>query len=177
MEWAVDIDWSETFTPDVSLLEIVLRGSIMYLFIFGLLRFVFKREAGVVAMTDLLVIVFLADAAQNAISAEYTSITDGMVLVLTICFWSYAINWLTFHSALIARFTTPPPLKLIEEGRILYRNLRKELITEEELMTQLRKQGSDDVKNVKVAFMEPDGSISVVTNDEQATGTPERKVV
>lgn len=177
MDWAVDINWGETFKPDVSLFEIVLRGSIMYLFIFGLLRFVFKREAGIVATTDLLVIVFLADAAQNAISAEYTSITDGIMLVLTICFWSFAINWLTFHSTLVARFTTPEPLKLVEEGKILYRNLRKELITEDELMTQLRKQGSDDIKNVKVAYMEPDGAISIVTNDEKATGAPERKAV
>ncbi len=177
MDWALDFDWSETFAPDVPLLEIVLRGSIMYLFIWALLRFVFKREAGVVAMADLLVIVFIADAAQNAIAAGYTSISDGIVLVLTICFWSYAINWLSYHSAVMARFTAPPPLKLVEDGRILWRNLRKELITEDELETQLRKQGCDDVKDVKVAYMEPDGSISVVTNDEKGTGTPERKAV
>ena len=73
-------DIQKAFTPDVSLLEIFVRGTVIYLGLFFLLRVVLRRKAGTVAMTDLLVLVLIADAAQNAMNAEYHSITAGLVL-------------------------------------------------------------------------------------------------
>ena len=59
---------------------------------FALLRFVLKREAGTLAITDLLVVVLIADAAQNAMADDYRSVPDGLLLVATIVFWSYALD-------------------------------------------------------------------------------------
>jgi hypothetical protein len=67
------IDWKSIFTPDLSPFELVLRGSIMYLSLFIFLRFVLKRQTGTLGMTDLLLIVLLADASQNAMAGEYKS--------------------------------------------------------------------------------------------------------
>jgi uncharacterized membrane protein YcaP (DUF421 family) len=114
-------------------------------------------------VTDLLVVVLVADAAQNGMTAEYTSITEGLVLIGTIIFWSYALNWLGFKSRWIGRLVHPPPLELVRDGRILRRNMEKELIQEDELMSQLRQQGVDDIADVKRAYIEGDGHISVVT--------------
>src|SRR4051812_38792351 len=103
--------------PDTPLLEIFLRGSGVYLFIFILLRVVLRREAGTMGVTDLLVIVLVADAAQNAMASDYTSIPDGMVLIATLVFWSFALDWLGFHFRFIQRLVRPASLLLVRDGR------------------------------------------------------------
>ncbi|WP_210484478.1 DUF421 domain-containing protein [Microvirga antarctica] len=164
------IDWQSVFVPELSLVEIFLRGTIMYIVLFLILRFFMKRQSGVIGIADLLVIVLIADAAQNAIAAEYKSVTEGTLLVLTIVFWNYAIDWLGYTFPAFARFTRPAPLQLIKEGRLLARNMREEMITKEELLSQLRQQGIDDVGQVKKAFIEGDGQISVIRYDGDETG-------
>jgi uncharacterized membrane protein YcaP (DUF421 family) len=91
--------WYEMFVPTHSLLAIIARGSIMYLAIFLLLRFVLKRQTGGLSTPDILLVVLLADAAQNGMANEYRSITEGIVLICTIIFWNFAIDWLEFHAA------------------------------------------------------------------------------
>lgn len=66
MERIVGVEWAKMLIPDTPLLEIFLRGSIVYLALFFLLRVVLKRESGTLGITDLLVVVLIADAAQNA---------------------------------------------------------------------------------------------------------------
>uniref|UniRef100_B8HX30 YetF C-terminal domain-containing protein n=1 Tax=Cyanothece sp. (strain PCC 7425 / ATCC 29141) TaxID=395961 RepID=B8HX30_CYAP4 len=156
------IHWQDIFLPDVPLMEIFIRGTLVYLFIFFLLRFILKRQAGTVGITDLLVVVLIADASQNAMAADYQSVPAGLFLVGTIIFWSYTLDWLGYRFPRMQRLVHPPPLPLIQNGRLLYRNLRKELITEGELMTQLREQGIIDIQAVKLAFMEGNGMISVI---------------
>ncbi len=85
MRELVTIDWEGAFSPELPL-ELILRGSLIYLALFALLRFVLKREAGAVGITDLLVVVLIADAAQSAMAGSYTSLPDGLVLVGTIVF-------------------------------------------------------------------------------------------
>ena len=88
------IDWRALFVPTASLPELFLRGSMMYLFILALMR-IFRREAGSISIADLLVIVLVADAAQNGMSAQYHSVTEAAVLVGTIFLWNFALDWLS----------------------------------------------------------------------------------
>ncbi|HEX5837694.1 MAG TPA: YetF domain-containing protein [Anaerolineales bacterium] len=169
------MDWQSIFLPDIPLLEIILRGSVMYIALFVLLRIILKRQTGSVGMTDLLLIVLIADASQNAMAGEYRSVPAGIVLVSTIIFWSYALDWLSFQYEWFNRLIEPPPLPLIEEGKLLRRNMRKELITEDELMSQLRIQGLDDFSKVKRARMESDGRISIVQYEEKQRKPEERR--
>ena len=169
------IDWKLIFYPDVPLLEIVLRASVMYISLFVLLRVILKRQTGSLGMTDLLLITLLADASQNAMAGEYTSIIDGIVLVATIIFWNYAFDWLSFKFDWFSRLIEPTPLLLVRDGKLLRKNMRKELITEDELMSQLREQGLDDLGKVKEAYMESDGQFSVVQKKERQQPKKERK--
>jgi uncharacterized membrane protein YcaP (DUF421 family) len=162
-------DWLQMFAPDTPLLEIFLRGSLMYLALFAMIRFVLKRQAGDVSLTDVLLIVLIADAAQNAMADDYTSIPDGILLVGTLVFWNFALDWLAFRFPRVRKLVHPDPLPLVRDGHVLQDNLRKELITEDELMSQLRQQGVDDVGKVKEANMEGDGRVSVI---EKEAGTP-----
>lgn len=159
------MDWKSIFIPDTPLLEIIVRGTLMYISLFVLLRVILKRQTGTLAMTDLLLITLLADAAQNAMAGEYKSVPDGIVLVSTIIFWNYLFDWLSFKSSWFARLVEPPPLPLIKNGKILHRNMRREFITEDELMMQVRQKGLDDISQVKEAYIESNGQISVIQHE------------
>ena len=162
------IDWQNFFVPSVALAEIILRGSLIYLGIFALMRFVLKREAGTIGLPDLLMTVLIADAAQNAMAAEYHSITEGFLLILTIVFWNYTLDWLSQRFPRIERLLHPPPLPLVKDGRLLHRNMRRELITEEELRSHLRQQGISEFAQVQAAYMEGDGQISIIPREDHA---------
>ncbi len=175
MQGGEAISWQELFIPTVPVIELVLRGSLVYLVLFALLRFVLRRGAGAFSLGDLLMIVLLADAAQNAMSANYTSVTDGMVLVTTIIFWTYALDWLGQHFPAFGKLMHPPPTPLVRDGKMLARNMRRELITVDEMMSHLREQNIKELGEVQSAFLEGDGRISVVKYDEETKGPPERR--
>lgn len=158
------VDWQKVFMPDVPILEIIVRGTVTYLALFTLLRIILRRESSNLGITDMLVIVLIADASQNSMAGEYTSIADGVVLVAVIIGWSYTLNWLSFNWPFFERLLSPRKLMLVDKGKMIKRNMRKELITDEELMTEVRKAGLTDIQQIKVAFMESDGSISIIEN-------------
>jgi uncharacterized membrane protein YcaP (DUF421 family) len=136
----------------------------MYLLILAGLR-VFRRDAGSLSVSDLLVVVLIADAAQNGMAGEYRSITEGVVIVATIFAWNYGLDWLAYRSRVAYWLLHPPPLVLVEGGRIHWRNLRSQFITKEDLFQQLREQGVDDVRRVKRCCLESDGRMSVIRED------------
>ena len=162
MENLLSVDWGELFRFSLSPAEIVVRGSAMYWFLFFIFRFVVRRDVGAVGIADLLILVIVADASQNAMAGEYRSVSDGMLLVATLIGWNLLLDWLSFRFETFRRFADPPPIMLIKEGRLQKRNMRRELITDEELQSRLREQGVESVENVRYAYMESDGHISVV---------------
>lgn len=165
----ISIDWKEVFVPSVSIAEIILRGTVTYLCLFLLMRFVLKREAGTVGIADLLMVVLIADAAQNAMANDYRSITEGIILVTTIIFWNYALDWLSYHSKILRRVIQPQPLLLVKDGQMNKRNMRKELITPDDLLAELREHGVEDVADVKEARIEEDGHVSVVKRESRSS--------
>lgn len=169
------LDLREMFVPQESLLEIAVRGALVYVGLFTLLRVVLKRQSGGMGVSDLLVLVLLADAAQNAMSAEYKSVTAGFVLVATIIVTSYFLDWLAYRFRNLEWFVYPAPLLLVKDGHMLVENMRKELISRGELLSQLRQQGISNVSEVKEAFMEGDGTISVLREDHAETGESTEK--
>lgn len=162
MENLFSVDWSELFGFSVPVLELVVRGTAIYWFLFFVFRFVVRRDIGAVGIADILILVIVADAAQNAMSGAYTSISDGMVLVSTLIGWNLLLNWLAFRFEGFRRFAEPPPMKLVVNGKMLLRNMRKELITEDELWSKLRQAGVESLDEVKEVYIEGDGQISVI---------------
>jgi uncharacterized membrane protein YcaP (DUF421 family) len=161
MEGLLQIDFKSVFVPSLHLAEVVLRGTIVYLLLFILLR-ILRREAGAVSIADLLLVVLIADAAQNAMASEYKSITEGAVLIGTIASWDYFLDWVSYRFPRFYRLVNPAPLPLIKDGRIMRKHLRQELITEEELLSQLRQQGVQNAEEVKRCYLEGDGHFSVI---------------
>jgi uncharacterized membrane protein YcaP (DUF421 family) len=161
------IDWHSLFVPSLHVGEIILRGTLVYLFLFFLLR-VLRREAGQIGISDLLVVVLIADAAQNAMGSEYRSLTEGAILVATIALWDYFLDWLSFRVAAVRRLLRPTPLLLIRNGRLQRQNMKREKIQEEELMGQLREKGVESVGDVKECYLEGNGRVSVIQRNSTA---------
>jgi uncharacterized membrane protein YcaP (DUF421 family) len=168
------VDWHGLFVPSVSILELILRGSLMYLFVFVAMRLL-RRESGALSTADLLVLVLVADAAQNAMASEYHSITEGTILVATIFGWNYALDWLAYRFHRVHRLLNPPPLLLIENGRLKMRNLRAEMLTEADLAMHLREQGVEEFAEVRRCYLEGDGHISVIKRSQGEEGQRQTK--
>ncbi len=161
------VDWQAMFIPSVSIFELIARGTLIYLLLFLFLRFLPRREVGGIGVADLLMIVLISDAAQNAMSSDYKSIPEGITLVLTILFWSYAVDWLDQKFPGL-HLSGSPPLPLIRNGRLLRKNMEKEQITEDEILSQLRQKGLESPSKVKSAYIEGDGHFSVIVNNSRS---------
>jgi uncharacterized membrane protein YcaP (DUF421 family) len=115
-----------------------------------------------------LVIVLVADAAQNALGKEYESVTEGTALILTIVTWERSIDWLAWRYPALRSWIHAEPLKLVSGGQFLKENMRREMLSEEELMAGLREQGIDDISKVKAAYIEDSGHLSVIQWDRKS---------
>lgn len=142
--------------------ELVLRGSAIYWFLFVIFRFVMHRDVGALALADVLLLVLIADAAQNAMAGGYQSITDGMILISTIVGWNYLLDWAAFRFEWGRRMVEPPPMPLVLRGRVLKANLAREMMSVDELKAKLREHGVEELAEVKKAFMESDGQVTVI---------------
>ena len=167
-------DLASLFQISVSPLEIIVRGSAVYWFLFLLFRFVLRRDVGSMAMADVLLVVLIADAAQNAMAGGYDSITDGLLLVTTIGAWNYLLDWASYRFDAVRRIVEPPPLLLVDNGRLLRANLRRQLVTVEELRAKMREHGIERWAEVHKAYMESDGEISVLKRDDGAQSEPQQ---
>lgn len=153
---------SSIFTIDQPILETVLRGSATYLAILVLFRTMLKREGASFGKADFLLIVLIADAAQNAMAGGYDSIGSGLLLIFTLIFWNLVLDFLGSRYQLMERLLHPPPLPAIKDGKILMHNLRHEMVSRSELMAWLRQEGITDLNEVQEATIEADGSVSIM---------------
>jgi uncharacterized membrane protein YcaP (DUF421 family) len=161
MEKIVDVNWQSVFVPTTSVLEMLVRGTLTYWFIFVYLRF-FRRGTGQLNLSDLLLITMISDAAQNAMAGPYESVTEGLILVGTLVFWDYAIDWMGYRSVFLKRIVEPDPILLVKNGQLMRQNMKREMITEDELISILRENGVEDYQNVKTCDLEGSGNISVI---------------
>ena len=170
------VGWAELFIPAHSVAEMVVRGTLMYLALFLIFRFAVHRQRSAIGISDVLVVVLIADAAQNAFSKEYRSITEGVVLVLTIILWDLCLDWLEYHWRPIAWLFRAPPVCVVRDGRFVAAAMRNEMLTREELLAQAREQGILRVSQIKLAQMEPSGNISFITYDKKPGRRSKRKL-
>lgn len=156
------IDWTTLFAPGSPPLEMFVRGTVIYAFIFVVLRMAGRRDTGSVGVADLLMLMLIADAAGNAMSGDSSSVLDGMVVVATIIFWTVLLDRLAFWFPSLRRWLQADRVCLVRDGNIQRRGMRREYLTHEELMSELRLQGIEHLSQVKHAYMESNGHISVI---------------
>lgn len=156
-----DVDWSKLFVPSLPLAEIFIRGSAIYLVLFTVMRLLPRREVGGMGASDILVIVLIADAVQVGMAGKYESITEALLLAAVIFFWATLIDFLDYRFPRL-HLADAGPVAVVRGGRLLRRNMRRQQMTEDEVMSQLRQHGFSDLSQVTAAYVEGDGHISVL---------------
>ncbi|MGZ8271279.1 MAG: DUF421 domain-containing protein [Methylophilus sp.] len=157
---------SSQFQLTVPFWEILIRGSIVYWFLFLIFRSILRRDMGNIGVGDFLFVVIIADASQNAMSGDAKSISDGLILILVLVFWNVFIDWLSYKSKWLRKVVEAPPLLLVKKGQFQTKAMRKEFITKDEILTKLREEGIENISDVKQMQLEADGEISIIKYDE-----------
>jgi uncharacterized membrane protein YcaP (DUF421 family) len=153
---------NEAFEFTTPLWEIAVRTSVVFLAIIVLLRIAPKRRSGSISPNDMIFLVLIGALAGDATMGGSTSIADILAMIAVIVAWGYFFDYLEYCFPAIGRFFRESESLLIRDGRMLRRNMRREFVSDEELMAALREQGIEDVQEVRSACLEADGQISVI---------------
>jgi uncharacterized membrane protein YcaP (DUF421 family) len=160
------IDLSEMFAPGMSLGEIVVRGTVIFLGLVVLMRVIPKRQIGHSSVNDMLFVVVVGGLAVEGAGKQIKSTTDTLGLMATVLGWSFLLDWLIYRFPLVRRLLEEAPTCLVRDGRVQQANLRREMITEEELLSHLRREQVGDPGQVREATLESDGQVSVIPLDQ-----------
>jgi uncharacterized membrane protein YcaP (DUF421 family) len=152
----------EIFELDKNPLELFIRVTCMYWFIVLTMRFILKRALGEVGAADVLLLVLVADAASNGMTDQYESITSGIIVVGTLFFWNFIVDRLSLKFKFFDWLNEPPEVLLVKNGKFIQRNLRREHLKEDDLLSEIRKNGLTGVDEVKEMRVERDGKYSVI---------------
>jgi uncharacterized membrane protein YcaP (DUF421 family) len=136
----------------------------VYLFLLLVVRVLGKREIGSTSAFDLVVALILGEVVDEIIYGDVT-ILQGVIAIVVVALWHLVNSWASFKSQFIDKLTGAPPTVVVRNGAIQRKNLAKERLNEEELFSELRMMGVDDVKEVKQATLEPNGKISVLKEE------------
>ncbi len=162
-------DWQTLFEPSVPLAETFARGTVIFLAVFVLMRLIGQREAGALGITDVLLVVLVAEATAVGLHGDADSLSDAVVLVATILFWSLVLDAVSYRWPRLGRVLKARARPLIEDGELNRKVMRRELMTEEEVRAQMRLHGVTDVQTVARAYIEPNGMISLIRRDGEET--------
>ena len=149
-----------------TMLEIVLRTTIVYAIILIGIRLAGKREVGQMTPFDLVLLLLISNAVQNAMTGPDTSVSGGIIAAVTLLLINAAVTQLVWKNQKARKVIEGSPTILIRHGRMLEKNLEKERITAESLIQALREHGIAAISDVSIAVLEIDGSISCLKNDE-----------
>jgi len=157
--------------------ELVLRSVAIYVALLLGFRFFGKREIGQFTLFDLVLVLLVANAVQPAVTGPDSSLSGGLVIIVTLLVTNYLVSLLRVRSAAFRRLVEPPSTVLGRNGKWLAPELKKQSITDEELEEALREHGLDDIKETRLVVLESDGSISVVPKEGEAAHRPRRRKV
>jgi uncharacterized membrane protein YcaP (DUF421 family) len=141
-----------------------LRASFVYLFLLIVVRLLGKREIGATSAFDLVVALILGEVVDEIIYGDVT-ILQGVVAIVVVALWHVVNSWASFKSKFIDKLTGAPPTVIVKNGQIQRKNLARERLNEAELFSELRLMGVEDVKEVKQATLEPNGTVSVLLEE------------
>lgn len=165
---------SSIFSLAVPFWDIILRTVLVYAALLIGLRLAGKREIGQMTVFDLIVLLLIANAVQNAMVGPDSSLTGGILAAAVLLVLNAVLSWLLQQYPRLRKLVEGTPTLLILHGQVLNDKMRREGIDIETLETALREHGISDRKDVEMAVLEIDGTISVVPAGDHTLRT--RKV-
>lgn len=162
MEWL--------YANETPLLEIVVRVVVIYCGLLFLLRLPAQRELGQISSLDLLGILLLSETVSPVLTDEDGSVVAGLTAAATLILLMSVVGRLTFHSRRAEQWIDGEPVLLVANGRLVEDAARSQRITRQELESALRRGGVESVAQVRCAFVEPNGEISVIKRESKGAG-------
>jgi uncharacterized membrane protein YcaP (DUF421 family) len=163
-------------TDYYAIADIIFRSSAVYIFMIVAFRVFGKRELSQLSIADLVLIVLISNAVQNAMVGENTSLLGGLIAASVLFTLNMILGYLMYRYKNIRKLVQSEPVTLVYNGNILAENLKSSLITEDELLAAIREHGIENYKDVRMAILEVDGNISVISgNDEHLKRTQHKR--
>lgn len=146
-------------------LKIVLSSSAVYLFIIGAIRLFGKKELAQLSIIDLVFILLISNAVQNAMVGTDSSLAGGLVAAMTLFLINTLFKYLLYHYPRFGNFVQGTELMLIYKGQMNNSNMIKARLSKEELLEAVREHGVSEIREVDLAVLEIDGNISIISNE------------
>jgi uncharacterized membrane protein YcaP (DUF421 family) len=142
--------------------DIVVRSAIIFAIVFLVIRVIGRRELSRMEPFDLIILVVIGDIIQQGVNQSDLSLTGALISVATIALLTVAVSWIGFRFRAVRPLLESRPIVLVEDGRVIEGNLRRERLTVEEITSQARLQKIDSLERVRWAVLERSGDISFI---------------
>lgn len=142
--------------------EFILRAVVVYVVVLGMVRLSGKRALGQITPFDVLLIVLLGNAVQNALLGTDTSLGGGLLLAATLILLNYGVGWVSTRNRRIERLVEGEPVVIARDGRLFETVLRREQVTRADFEAAMRQQGCLGVEDVALALLEINGHITII---------------
>src|SRR3989449_9970275 len=156
--------------------EIILRTAVVYVVVLVLLRAAGKRELGQMSPVDLVVILVIANAVQNAMTGGDNSLIGGVIAATTLVAVNTGFSRVGHRVPYLKHLFESEPTVLVEGGKLIKRNLERENVEEDELLMAAREHGIEELAGVDSAYLERDGSISIIPKDAPGKAVSRRHI-
>ena len=143
-------------------MDIALRGVVVYCFLYVLTRAIGRRELSSLEPFDLILLIILGDSVQQGLTQDDYSVTGAMIAIATIAALQVSTSWLSFRFPRLRPVLDGEPIVVVEDGKPIERNLKRERLTIEELMEEARMQQIASMDEIQWAVLENSGTISFV---------------
>ena len=143
-------------------MDLVVRALVLFFFVFLVTRVVGKRELSSLEPFDLILLIVLGDAIQQGLTQDDYSVTGAIIVVSTIAFLQVGISFVGYRFRALRPVLEGEPIVIVQDGRIIERNLKRERLTAEEVAAEARQQQIESLEDVKWAVLETNGSISFI---------------
>ncbi|MGV8932532.1 MAG: DUF421 domain-containing protein [Luteimonas sp.] len=162
---------SELFDLSLPWWQFVLRAVVVYVGVMVLVRLSGKRAVGQFTPFDLVLLILIGNAVQNGMNGGDNSLTGAMILAVCLIALNYGVAWLTARSPHARRLIEGRSVELARDGKIFRDVLRHELVSKSDFREAMREAGCDEIEHIKLAMLETNGHISVLTNSGGGGGS------
>src|SRR6185437_1805107 len=141
-------------------MDLVIRAAVVFFFVFLVTRIVGRRELSQLEPFDLILLVVVGDLVQQGVTQSDESVTGALIVISTIAILTVAVSWISFRSRRARLLTEGEPIVLVQDGRPIERNMRRERITLEDIEEEARQSQITSVAELRWAILEDGGRIS-----------------
>ena len=150
-----------------NMVAIVVRSSVVYIFILAAFRLAGKRHVSQLSLVDFALILLVSNAVQNAMVGNDSSLLGGIIAAATLILINLILTKFIYKETKLGNLITGEPRLLVRNGKYVESNLQKEEIRPEELEEQIREHGFNNISEVRTAILEMDGSISILPYNKE----------